>query len=187
MLKLKEVVGYWVNFIRRAMDACQSSYQLSRIIHKWEHCYINGPGYFTYPNIELGEGVYIGKDCTLMCSDSKIKIGDNVVFGPHVFVIAGNHRFDVVGTPLKFVHTKRPEDDKDIIIGEECWIGANTIILNGSVIGRGCIIGAGAIVTKEIPPYSIFTNKGIRPRFCKTDILEHEWRLYNRNYYDEDD
>ena len=171
MLKLKEVVGYWVNFIRRAMDACQSSYQLSRIIHKGEHCDINGPGYFTYPNIELGEGVYIGKDCTLMCSDSKIKIGDNVVFGPHVFVIAGNHRFDVVGTPLKVVHTNRP----------------NTIILNGSVIGRGCIIGAGAIVTKEIPPYSIFTNKGIRPRFCKTDILEHEWRLYNRNYYDEDD
>ena len=43
----------------------------------------------------------------------------------------------------------------NIIIGDNCWIGANSVITKGVSIGDGTIIGAGSIVTKDIPPMSI--------------------------------
>ncbi len=149
----------------RIFNRLISDYQLSKIGVKWLRCFINGPGYFSFENIVLGNEVYIGLNAAFMASDSKIIIKDKVVFGPHVFIIGGNHRFDVVGTPIKDVHEKRPQDDVDIVIDEECWIWANVIILKGVHVGRGCVIGAGSIVTKDIPPYTIFTNKGSKPRF----------------------
>lgn len=66
-----------------------------------------------------------------MAAESKIVIKDNVVFGPHIFLIGGDHRFDIVGRTIKSIREKRPQDDADIIIDEECWIGANCIILKG--------------------------------------------------------
>ena len=173
------MIGCCVNFIRRAANSCQSTYQLSKIYKKGKGCHINEPGYFTYSQIELGTGVHIGKDCVLMAAESKIIIKDNVVFGPHIFLIGGNHRFDIVGRTIKSIHEKRPQDDADIIIDEECWLGANCIVLKGVHIGRGCVIGAGSIVTKDIPPYTIYTNKGLRPRFTEEQIKEHERLLYN--------
>ena len=176
--RVKILIGYFVNFARRTFNSCQSEFQLSKITVKGNNCHINGPGYFSYNNIELGNGVHIGANSTFMASESKIIIKDNVVFGPHVFIIGGNHRFDVVGTPIKYISKKRPQDDADVIIDEDCWIGADSIILKGVHIGRGCVIGAGTIVTKSIPPYNIITNKGSRPRFTPEQIREHENKIY---------
>lgn len=176
---LKQAIGAMLLFVRRASNRMVADYQLSMIGKRGDRCFINGPGYFSYKNIELGNGVYIGLNSTLMASHSKIIIKDNVVFGPHVFIIGGDHRFDLVGVPIKDIHEKRPEDDADIIIDEECWIGANVMILKGVHIGRGCVIGAGSIVTKNVPPYTIFTNKGCKPRFTPDQITKHEAILYH--------
>lgn len=165
-------------FLSKVFRRLVCRYQLSKITKKGKKCYINGPGYFSYSNIELGNNVYIGCDSTFMSSDAKIIIGNKVVFGPHCFLISGNHRFDVIGKFILDVHEKRPQDDADIMIDEDCWLGANCIILKGVHIGRGCVIGAGSIVTKDIPPYSIYTSKGIRPRFSPEQIIEHEKALY---------
>lgn len=176
----KIFIGRIVSFIRRAANSCQSAYQLSKIVQKGTGCHINGPGYFSYGQIELGKGVHIGIGCTLMAAESRIIIKDNVLFGPHIFLIGGDHRFDIVGRTIKSIHEKRPQDDADIVIDEECWLGANCIILKGVHIGRGCVIGAGSIVTKDVPPYTIYTNKGIRPRFTSEQISKHEQILYNK-------
>lgn len=106
MNRFKIIWGLFVNFFRRAATSCQSAYQLSKIV-KWG-CHINGPGYFTYNHIEFGNGVYIGKDCVLMAAESKIVIKDNVVFGPYIFLIGGDHRFDIVGRTIKSIREKRP-------------------------------------------------------------------------------
>ena len=115
-----------------------------------------------------------------MAAESRIIIKDNVLFGPHTILIGGDHRFDIVGQPIRTILKKRPQDDADIIIDEECWIGANSIILKGVHIGRGCVIGAGSIVTRNVPPYTIYTNKGTRPRFTPEQIAEHERVLYGK-------
>lgn len=180
MIKIVKIFAGRIFYLfRRAINSCISSYQLSLFSKKGRNCYINGPGYFSYSNIELGDRVYIGKDCTLMASESKIIIEDNVVFGPHIFVIGGNHRFDIVGTPIRDIKEKRPQDDADVIIGAESWIGANSMILKGVHIGRGCVVGGGSVVTKDIPPYTIYTNKSSRPRFTGQQIKEHESILYS--------
>lgn len=180
MNSLRIIIGHLVNFLRRVANGCQSSYQLSKIATKGTGCHINGPGYFTYNHIELGNNVHIGIGCTLMAAESRIKIADNVILGRYSFLIGGDHRFDIVGRTIKSIHEKRPQDDADIIIDEECWIGANSIILKGVHIGRGCVIGAGSIVTRNVPPYTIYTNKGTRPRFTPEQIAEHERVLYGK-------
>ncbi len=63
---------------------------------------------------------------------------------------------------------KLPENDQDIILEGDNWIGANAIILKGVTIGYGSIVAAGAVVTKSVPPYSIVGGvpaKVIKPRF----------------------
>lgn len=180
MNALKVMLGRLVNFFRRVANSCQSAYQLSLIHQKGSGCHINGPGYFTYNHIELGNGVHIGSNCTLMAAESRIIIKDYVILGRHRFLIGGDHRFDIVGQTIKSIHEKRPQDDADIVIDEECWLGANCIILKGVHIGRGCVVGAGSVVTKDIPPYTIYTNKGMRPRFTPEQIVEHEHILYSK-------
>lgn len=176
--KIFIIIGRYVSIATRILNRAVATYQLSKISNKG-NCYINGPGYFTYKNIFLGRNVYLGVNTTFMAAESRIIIKDNVVFGPHCFIIGGNHRYDVVGTLIIDVHEKRPQDDGDVVIDEDCWIGTNVIILKGVHIGRGCVIGAGSIVTKPIPPYSIFTNNGLRPRFAPEQIAEHERLLYH--------
>ena len=67
--------------------------------------------------------------------------------------------------------------DEDVVIEKDVWIGCNVTILSGVNIGRGSVIAAGAVVTKDVPPYSICG--GVPARFIKfkwtiDEIIEHE-------------
>ena len=69
----------------------------------------------------------------------------------------------------------------DIIVNEGVWIGINSILLPGTIIGRGSIIGAGSMVNKEIPPYAVAVGspaKIIASTFSIDEIIEHEIALY---------
>ncbi|CCX57314.1 similar to galactoside O-acetyltransferase [Bacteroides sp. CAG:1060] len=104
------------------------------------------------------------------------------MFGPNVEIHSGNHRFDIVGKYMFDISfdQKRPEDDLDVVIGDDVWIGAKCIILNGVHIGEGSIIGAGTVVSKDVPPYSILTGSrplALRKRFSEEEIIEHKKQL----------
>ena len=140
---------------------------------------------FFYKNMYLGNDVHIAYHADFIASRSKIVIGNHVVFGPHVSIRGGDHRTDVVG---RFVDTisddeKLSENDQDVIIEGDNWIGMNTTILKGVTIGRGCIVAAGAVVNKSTPPYSIVGGvpaKILRMRFTEEQIKEHERILYGK-------
>mgnify|MGYP004525761531 CR=1 FL=1 len=100
-----------------------------------------------------------------------LKIGSFCSIGPDVkFLLGGEHPYRGVSTfPFKVkvcgfeyeAKTKGP-----IVIEDDVWIGANSIVLSGVHIGQGAIIVAGSVVAKDVPPYAIFTgNKVIRYRF----------------------
>ena len=142
-----------------------------------KNVYVGKGGSFIYKNVFLGNNVFIGPKAMFLCLLAKIYIGDNVMFGPHVFIITGSHRLDVIGKYMIDVKDKLPENDKDIIISEDLWVGANAIILKGVTVGRGSVIAAGSIVTKDVAPYSIVAGvpaKLIKMRFTEEQILEHE-------------
>lgn len=74
--------------------------------------------------------------------------------------------------------------DADVVIESGCWIGTRAIILKGVTIGRGSVIGAGAVVTKDVPPYSIYVGVPERKcfsRFTEQEIEKHEEMLKQRN------
>lgn len=138
---------------------------------------------FSYNKIILGYDVFIGPKAWFRASHSYIKIGDGVMFGPGVSILSGNHRFDTVGESLRFLKKGSNWKDKDIVIENEVWIGANVIILDGVTIGRGAIIGAGAVVTKSIPEYTVAAGNPcipIRKRFTSEQVKEHELKLYKK-------
>lgn len=109
-------------------------------------------------NVFVGDNVYIGGRNTFMTTRAKIVMGNDIMFGPNVLIVTGNHRTDIPGKPMIQVSDaeKRPEDDMDVVIKDDCWIGGNSTILKGVTIETGCVIAAGAVVTKSTEPYGIY-------------------------------
>lgn len=135
-------------------------------------------------NMSIGNNVLIPKGAIFYTTQAKLTIKDNVVFGPRPIIITGDHRIDVIGVPIIESIDKLSNNDIDVTIEEDVWIGANVIILKGVVIGRGSVVAAGAVVTKSCPPYSIIGGvpaKHLRYRFSIDESLQHEMSLYQRD------
>jgi acetyltransferase-like isoleucine patch superfamily enzyme len=138
-------------------------------------------GMYSYQNIHVGDDVLLGYRSVLMASLSKIYIGDHVMFGPNVTIIGGDHNTSEIGKFMSEVTQKRPEDDQDVVIDDDVWVGTRAIILRGVTIRRGAIVAAGAVVTKDVPPYAIVAGvpaKIIRFRWDVETIMKHEIILY---------
>lgn len=100
-------------------------------------------------SIRIGKRVWIAQNC--MVDGPDIEIGDDCILAPYVHIIAGNHGFEDAKRPIN----EQGVVSKPVRIGRDCWIGSRAIVLGGVVIGEGSVVGAGAVVTKDIPPYSI--------------------------------
>lgn len=70
------------------------------------------------------------------------------MFGPNVTIRGGDHRIDVIGRNTVDIkeYEKLPENDKDVFVDDDVWIGCNVTILNGVHIGRRSVVGAGSVV-----------------------------------------
>ncbi|MBE6601946.1 MAG: acyltransferase [Ruminococcaceae bacterium] len=111
------------------------------------------------PNaVSVGNRSTLGRNLLVLSSRAKLKIGNDVMFGPNVTVVTGDHKIDVLGRTMASIkeEEKDPENDQDVIIEDDVWIGANVTILKGVVIGTGSVIAAGSVVTKSVPPYQIW-------------------------------
>ena len=133
-------------------------------------------------NIVVGNNVILSGAIRILATHAKVYIGDHTMIGSGTSIITGNHRIDVVGKYMDEIKEKDklPENDKDVIIEEDVWIGVNSIILMGVTVGRGSVISAGSVVTKDVPPYSIVGGvpaKVIKMRFDEETIKKHEQML----------
>lgn len=111
---------------------------------------------FTHGNlITLGDRVHLNARCSLWAGPTRgrIKVGDDTLFGPEVFIITSNYRFND-GAPVN----DQAMDEVDVTIGRDVWIGAKAILLPGATIGDGAVIAAGATVRGVIPPFAIATG-----------------------------
>ena len=120
-----------------------------------------------------GDKLKIGKFCSIAC-------GTKFLFN------SANHALDSLSTypfPLFFEEwnlekekvTEAWDNRGDIVIGNDVWIGYEAVILSGVTIGDGAIIGTRAVVTKDVPPYTIVGGvpaKPIRKRFDEKMIKE---------------
>lgn len=133
-------------------------------------------------NLYLGNFSSIGSECLFLNSKANIYIGDYVMIAPRVTIVTGNHKFDIPGMYMQQINDsmKTKEDDVDIIIGNDVWIGTGAIILKGVKIGDGAIVGAGSVVTRDVLPYTIVAGnpaKVIKNRFTDEQLKLHKEKL----------
>ncbi|MFV0397065.1 MAG: acyltransferase [Bacteroidales bacterium] len=102
-------------------------------------------------DVVIGDNSGIGIECIV---PSDIIIGDNVLMGPRVVMTGGGttHEFSRTDIPIRLQGRKK---NPSIIIGDDVWIGRQSIINQGRVIYKGTIIAAGSVVTRDFPEYSI--------------------------------
>ncbi|EKG10168.1 hypothetical protein MPH_12768 [Macrophomina phaseolina MS6] len=111
--------------------------------------YIEPPLLLDYGcNVRLGARFYANFNLTVL-DCALVTVGDRVMCGPNVTICAATHETDV--------HSRRQDIEyaRPVVIGHDCWIGANAIVLPGVTIGDGCTIAAGAVVTKDVPAWSV--------------------------------
>jgi acetyltransferase-like isoleucine patch superfamily enzyme len=114
--------------------------------------------------------VAIGDDCTVQAysilvgvvKGGPITIGNGVRIAPHVMMFAANHIFADTDIPIH----KQGVEPSPITIEDDVWIAGKVMITAGVSIGHGSVIGAGAVVTKDIPPWSVVV--GTPARVIKT-------------------
>lgn len=115
----------------------------------------------------LGEGLKVGNnsnfgDYNFIGVRGFIEIGNDVLFGPRVSIHAENHIFVHLDIPIR----KQGETRQGVRIEDNCWIGSGAIILDGVTIGTGTVVAAGAVVTHDVPSYSVVA--GIPARIIQT-------------------
>lgn len=118
---------------------------------------IVGQNSFIYPCkfITLGDNTFIGRNVTISSSESgnsPIILGKDVMITERVLILSGNHNYSDITIPI---NQQGEGKQGEIIIEDNVWIGAGSIILTGVTIGEGSIVGAGSVVTKSIPEFSI--------------------------------
>ena len=130
-------------------------------------------------NIYVGDDVSLGANTRIMTTRAKVIFGNHIMFGPGVTLVSGDHRTDIVGRYMSTIgdSEKLDENDLDIIIEDDVWIGTGAIVLKGVRVGRGSVVAAGSVVAKDIEPYSIVGGvpaKCIKKRFTDEQIERHE-------------
>jgi len=104
---------------------------------------------------EVGE-ICIGREChiardVILSSAYSLMVGDGVTFGPRSMVMDNNHCFDDPNVSVM----DQGLFGSPVVIEDYVWIGGHAIVLPGVHIGKGAIVAAGAVVTKDVPAYSI--------------------------------
>jgi len=142
-----------------------------RLEHLHPTCLIAGPSHLSrdlvaHQHVFIGMGSWIGP---------RVELNAYTMVAPRVAFVGADHRFDIPGSPIIF--SGRQELPKTIV-EKDVWIGFSAVIMAGVTIGRGSIVAANAVVTHDVPPYSIVGGvpaKVIRQRFSDDDdIRKHE-------------
>ena len=150
------------------------------LLGKSDGAFINPPFYCDYgTHIEVGKNFYANYNCTIL-DVAKVKIGDNCQIAPNVAIYTAGHPIHPVTRNSLY------EYGKEVTIGDNVWIGGNTVICPGVHIGDNVVIGAGSVVTKDIPDWSVaagnpcrvlkkITDADKRKLFGDEEIDEEAW------------
>lgn len=132
-------------------------------------CFTKYENYEYEPKVIIKNNVNIQYNVTIL-SAGTVEIGNNVLIASNVFITNENHHFDVSDIPF----VKQKLDVKDVIIGDNCFLGEKSVILPGVNLGKYVVVAAGSVVTKSVPDYSMIA--GNPARIIKVfNLKTNEW------------
>lgn len=136
---------------------------------KSDGAFLNPPFYCDYgSHIEVGKNFFANYNCTII-DVAKVRIGDNCQMAPNVAIYTAGHPVHPACRNTAY------EYGIEVTIGDNVWLGGNTVILPGVHIGSNTVIGAGSVVTKDIPDWVIAAGNP-----CKVirKITEEDRKFY---------
>ncbi|MFJ8051783.1 acyltransferase [Streptomyces luteogriseus] len=123
------------------------------VLHLGDRSYIAAHAYVT-------DAIRTGADCTVnpfTVVRGTVTLGDGVRIGAHSSLLGFNHG----SAPDLPVH-QQPVTSRGITVGDDVWIGSHVVVVDGVTIGDHCVIGAGAVVTKDLPAWSVAAGNPAR-------------------------
>ena len=121
-----------------------------------ETTFLNPPFYCDYgSNIEVGKNCFINYNCTIL-DNAKVTLGDNCLLAPNVSIYTAGHTMHQNARAMGY------EYGIEVTVGDNVWIGGNTVICPGVHIGSNVVIGAGSVVTKDIPDWTFAAGNPCR-------------------------
>lgn len=145
---------------------------VKELLGKSENAFINPPFYCDYgKNIEVGINFFANYNCTII-DVAKVKIGDNCQFAPNVSIYTAGHPLHPVARNSLY------EYGIEVTVGDNVWIGGNTVIMPGVHIGSNTVIGAGSVVTKDIPDWVVAAGNPCR---VIREITEEDFEYYYKD------
>jgi acetyltransferase-like isoleucine patch superfamily enzyme len=106
-------------------------------------------------DLVIGDNTLIGIGNVVI---GPVQMGNNIILAQNVVISGLNHQYQDVALPIY----QQDITTKKIIIEDDCWIGANSVVTAGVTIGKHSVIAAGSVVTKNIPPYSVAAGNPAR-------------------------
>lgn len=125
--------------------------------------------------ISIGAGTHLGEHSVIWAGNGtgRIVIGSKCLFAPNVTVTASN--YGIVQGDVAIMD--QPKEERDVVIGDGAWLGANVVVLAGVTVGEGAVVAAGAVVTSDLPSQCIAGGVparviGTRPLPAPADSVE---------------
>lgn len=166
-----------LNFADRS-DFDKLSAIVKELLGESENAFINPPFYCDYgSHIKVGKNFFANYNCSII-DVAPVTIGDNCQLAPNVAIYTAGHPLHPVSRNSMY------EYGIEVTIGDNVWIGGNTVILPGVHIGSNTVIGAGSVVTKDIPDWSLAAGNPCR---VIRKITEEDKKYYYKDReFDED-
>lgn len=151
---------------------------VKELLGKSEDAFINPPFYCDYgSHIEVGKNFFANYNCTII-DVAKVVIGENCQMAPNVSIYTAGHPIHPRSRNTMY------EYGIGVTIGDNVWIGGNTVILPGVHIGSNTVIGAGSVVAKDIPEWVIAAGNPCR---VIRKITEADRKYYYKDWeFDEE-
>lgn len=145
---------------------------LGGLIHHKDHFHIESPFQCDYGyNIHVGENFYANHNCIIL-DEALVHIGDNVFFAPNISIYTAGHPIHPT------VRKEGIEYALSVHIGDNVWVGGNTVINPGVTIGNNVVIGSGSVINKDIPDNVLAVGNPIR---IIRNITDEDYHYYYKN------
>ena len=152
----EHLTGFWLSrkFDRSGYIVVSGGWPIPKVVKKGGKLFAQNCQFYSGVRLEIGEsgtlvignGTYLNRNTLIVCED-RVEIGKNCKIAWDVIIMDSD---------LHPINDSSPIVNKPVRIEDDVWIGCRSIVLKGVTIGRGAVIAAGSVVTKDIPPGTIY-------------------------------